>query len=177
MRTAWKAIPTLSRTCAHCYSGLSAARGSAYAAGIRQELDEWQSLTDAPARPPGSSRMARALNSGQRSSGNLALQVAHLVSEAALTRGARLAFFDRADHTRRPVTDHQQRVRQPTPAYVVEELPAARRGLLAAWRRCGAEYDAARRGTVDYGLWGRRGRPRRVNGGADCRLRSDHRFR
>src|SRR5947207_16003703 len=29
MRTAWKAIPTLSRTCAHCCSGLSAADGSA----------------------------------------------------------------------------------------------------------------------------------------------------
>ena len=27
MRTAWKAIPTLSRTCAHCCSGLSAAYG------------------------------------------------------------------------------------------------------------------------------------------------------
>ena len=60
------------------------------------------------------------------------MQVAHLASEAALTRGARQAFFDRADHTRRPVTDHQQRVRQLTPAYVVEELPAARRVLLAA---------------------------------------------
>ena len=54
------------------------------------------------------------------------------MSEAALTRGARQAFFDRADHTQRPVTDHQQRVRQLTPAYVVEELPAARRVLLAA---------------------------------------------
>ena len=28
MRTAWKAIPTLFRTCAHCCSGLSAAHGS-----------------------------------------------------------------------------------------------------------------------------------------------------
>jgi hypothetical protein len=34
------------------------------------------------------------------------LQVAHLVSAAALTRDARQAFFDRADHARRPVTDH-----------------------------------------------------------------------
>ena len=103
------------------------------------------------------------------------MQVAHLVSEAALTRGARQAFFDRADHTRRPVTDHQQRVRQPTPTYLVEELPAA--VLLAARRRCGAEYDAAPRGIVDCGLWGRRGRPRQINGSADCRLRSDHRCR
>src|ERR1700736_3133152 len=35
MRTAWKAIPTLSRTCAHCCSGLSAAHGSA---------DQWRIL-------------------------------------------------------------------------------------------------------------------------------------
>src|SRR5271168_2864086 len=35
MRTAWKAIPTLSRTCARCCSGLSAAHGSA---------DQWRIL-------------------------------------------------------------------------------------------------------------------------------------
>src|ERR1700731_2180873 len=35
MWTAWKAIPTLSRTCAHCCSGLSAAHGSA---------DQWRIL-------------------------------------------------------------------------------------------------------------------------------------
>src|SRR5207237_10411519 len=35
MRTAWKAIPTLCRTCAHCCSGLSAAHGSA---------DQWRIL-------------------------------------------------------------------------------------------------------------------------------------
>src|SRR3984893_8151447 len=35
MRTAWKTIPTLSRTCAHCCSGLSAAHGSA---------DQWRIL-------------------------------------------------------------------------------------------------------------------------------------
>jgi hypothetical protein len=50
--------------CAHCCSALSAAQGSSYAAGIQQELDEWESLTDTPARPPGSRRTARAFNSG-----------------------------------------------------------------------------------------------------------------
>src|SRR5206468_8178924 len=35
MRTAWKAIPTLCRTCAHCCNGLSAAHGSA---------DQWRIL-------------------------------------------------------------------------------------------------------------------------------------
>src|SRR5215831_18536326 len=68
--TAWKAIPILSRTCTPCCSGLSAAHGSAYAAGIQQELDEWESLTDAPATPDGSSDDA-GLNSGQRYSGTL----------------------------------------------------------------------------------------------------------
>jgi catechol 2,3-dioxygenase-like lactoylglutathione lyase family enzyme len=43
----------------------------AYAAGIRRGLDQWESLTDAPARSPSSLRTARALNSGQRSSGTL----------------------------------------------------------------------------------------------------------
>jgi hypothetical protein len=41
------------------------------ALGSPMRLDEWESLSDAPARPPGSSRSARALNSGQRSSGTL----------------------------------------------------------------------------------------------------------
>ena len=34
------AIPILSRMCADCCSGLSAAHSSAYAAGIQQETDE-----------------------------------------------------------------------------------------------------------------------------------------
>jgi hypothetical protein len=42
--------------------------------------------------------MARALNSGPEAFGYLALQVAYLVIEAALTRGVRRAFLDRADH-------------------------------------------------------------------------------
>ena len=104
MRTAWKAIPTLSRTCAHCCRGLSAAHGSAYAAGMQQELDERKFLTDGLARPPGSSDDA-GFELGPEVFGYPASQVARLVSEAALTRGARWAFFDRADHARRRVTD------------------------------------------------------------------------
>src|SRR5215469_9008925 len=129
MRTAWMAIPTLSRTCVHCCSGLSAAHCSAYA---QQELNEWESLTDAPVRPLGSSRTARIMTSAPSLNTSIG-SAAH----AGAYRG------------------------------VVEELPAARRVLLAARRRCSAECDAVRRGT---------GRPRsmgvRVNGGADCRLRS-----
>src|SRR5437867_5854747 len=92
MRTAWKAIPTLSRTCAHCCSGLRAAHGSTCAAGIHKKLDEWESLTDAPERhtwqqPNGTGFQLRA-----RDFGCLALQVAHLAREAALTRGVRRAF-------------------------------------------------------------------------------------
>ena len=41
---------------------------------------------------------------------------------------------------------------------------------IADRRRCGAECDAAGRGTINRGVRGRRGRPRRVDGGADCRL-------
>jgi hypothetical protein len=100
--------------------------------------------------------MARALNSGPEVFGYLALQVAHLVREAALMLGTRSIFFDRADHARRPVTDHQQRFGSFTPAHVVEELRAALRVLLAAPRRCGAECGKVRRGTVDrvYGVGG-----------------------
>src|ERR1700730_5805722 len=100
--------------------------------------------------------MARALNSGPEAFGYLALQVAHLVIEAALTRGVRRAFLDRADHTRRPVTDHQQRVRQPTPAHVVEELRAALRVLLAAPRRCvlNVVKSAAGQSIAVYGVGG-----------------------
>src|ERR1700730_4350141 len=50
MQTAWKAIPTLSRMCAHCCSGLSAAHGSACAASIKKKLNKGESLTDAPER-------------------------------------------------------------------------------------------------------------------------------
>ena len=39
------AIPILSRMCADCCSGLSAAHSSAYAADIQQELDEWECST------------------------------------------------------------------------------------------------------------------------------------
>src|SRR5215475_10706483 len=53
MQTAWKVIPTLSRMCAHCCRGLNAAHGSAYAAGIQQELDEWKSLTDGSSEDAG----------------------------------------------------------------------------------------------------------------------------
>jgi hypothetical protein len=49
---AWKAIPTPSLMCTPCCTGLSAAHCSAYATGIPQELNEWESLTDAPVRPP-----------------------------------------------------------------------------------------------------------------------------
>jgi hypothetical protein len=42
-------------------------------------------------------------------SGTLLCRLYHLVSEAALTRGARQAFFDRVDHTRRSVTDQASR--------------------------------------------------------------------
>src|SRR5262249_51419242 len=87
MRTAWKAIATLSRMCVHCCKGLSASRFP-YAPGIQQELDERKSWTDGPARPPGSGDDA---DLGQRFSGTLLLQIAHLVSGAALTHGARLA--------------------------------------------------------------------------------------
>ena len=45
----------------------------------------------------------------------------------------------------------------------------------ADWCRCGAECDAARRGTVDRCVRGRRRRPCRVDGGADRGVRSDHR--
>src|ERR1700730_15446307 len=48
MWTAWKAIPTLSRMCTPCCSGLSDAHGCGgcvYAANIQQELNEWESST------------------------------------------------------------------------------------------------------------------------------------
>src|SRR5262252_10082800 len=104
MRTAWKAIPTLSRTCAHCCSGLSAAHCSAYA---QQELNELESLTDAPVRPLGSSRTARTLKSGRRSS------VPCFAGCAPCERGSADAGYAvdilrLADHDRRPVTEHQQ---------------------------------------------------------------------
>jgi len=48
--------------------------------------------------------------------GHYALQVSHLVRQAALAQRARQAFLDRADHPGRPVTHHQQRVGQAAPA-------------------------------------------------------------
>jgi transposase-like protein len=48
--------------------------------------------------------------------GDLALQVSHLVRQAALANRARQAFLNRADHAGRPVARHQQRVGQTTPA-------------------------------------------------------------
>jgi len=42
--------------------------------------------------------------------GHLALQVAQLVGETALTRRAREAFLDRADQARGAVADDQQRI-------------------------------------------------------------------
>src|SRR5215469_13215213 len=101
--------------------------------------------------------------------GYLALQVAHLVSEAALMLATPSIFFDSRIMTGAPSLNTSSGSAAHAGAYrgVVEELPAACSVLLAARRRCGAECDAPRRRTVDQGLCGRRGRPSRVNGGAD----------
>jgi hypothetical protein len=65
---------------------------------------------------------------------HLALQVPHLVRQAALAQGAREALLDGANDARRPVAHHQQRIRQAAPAHVLEELAAARRVLFGAGR-------------------------------------------
>jgi len=57
------------------------------------------------------------------------------VGETALPRRAREAFLDRADQAGRAVGDDQQRIGQAAPSYVLEELAAARRVLLAPWRQ------------------------------------------
>jgi hypothetical protein len=75
-------------------------------------------LIDAPVRPLDSSRTGFEIR--PEVFGYLALQVAHLVSEAALMLGTRLMLFDRVDHDRRPVTERQQR--------------------FGSRRRCGAEW-------------------------------------
>jgi hypothetical protein len=66
--------------------------------------------------------------------GNFALQVSHLVRQAALANRARQAFLDRADHAGRPVAGHQERVGQAAPTDVLKELLAAR-GVLLGPRR------------------------------------------
>jgi hypothetical protein len=75
-----------------------------------KKLDEWESLTDTPARHAWQQPNGTGFELRQEVFGYLALQIAHLVREAALTRGARRAFRRSRDHARRPVIDHHQRV-------------------------------------------------------------------
>ena len=58
----------------------------------------------------------------------------------------------------------------------MEELRTAPRRLLGGLR-AGAVLDLEQSGrvTVESRFMGSAGRPRRINGGADCRLRSNHR--
>ena len=65
--------------------------------------------------------------------GHLALQVAHLVRQAASTQRSREALLDRSDHAWRPVA-RPQRIRQAAPPHVLEELAAARRVFLGVGR-------------------------------------------
>jgi hypothetical protein len=138
MRTAWKAIRTLSRTCAHCCSGLSAAHSSAYAAGIQQETGRTGILDRRAGETAWQQPKGTGFELRPEVFGYLALQVAHLVREAALTRGVRRPF-------------RRSRGSCPAPRH---RPPAALRVLLAAPRRCGAERGKVRCGTVDRGLWG-----------------------
>ena len=89
MRTAWKAIPTLSVCARIAAGGLECCPRFPYGAGIQQELDERKSLTDGRRGPGSGDDASFELRPGVF--GYRALRVAHLVSEATLTRTARSA--------------------------------------------------------------------------------------
>ena len=73
---------------------------------------------------------ARALI-GDMFLGHLALQVSHLVRQAALANSSAASMLDRHGSCRaRQSLRHQERVGQTTPAHLLEELPAARCVLL-----------------------------------------------
>src|SRR5580704_4290312 len=71
---------------------------------------------------------------------HLALQVSHLVRQAALTKRARQAFLDGADDPGRPVAGNQQRVGQAAPAHILIELLTAGDVLLVPGARCNSDF-------------------------------------